>query len=112
MFSDRFFIVLEAGPVHPMAAIIWRHFPLVLELDVLVVLFRRLGLELAQKLLACLLPIGVGKILWIALINHRDLSRAPFDVLGRGNAHPVAMERDFSATRFVFFHILEFRTAN
>src|SRR5207245_5128136 len=66
----------------------------------------------AQQFLACPAPIRVGKLIWVAFVDHRNLAGAPFDVLRARNSHSVAMERNFSPTRFVFLHTLELRNPN
>ncbi len=45
------------------------------------------------------MPIGLGEVVRISLINHRDLSRAFLDQLGRGDAESIPMEIDFPVRR-------------
>jgi len=42
------------------------------------------------------MPIGLGELVRISLINHRDLSRALLDQLGGRDTESASMEIDFS----------------
>src|SRR5206468_11409973 len=86
LLTDRLFVIARAWPVHPVAAIIRRDFPFFLHLRSLRGFFPRRRQGFAQQLASSLVPVGVSKFLRIALIDHRDLSRAGFDLFGRGSA--------------------------
>jgi len=112
MFAERFLFLINTRTRNPVAAIVRGHFPFFLEIDILFVFFRRPRGQVAQQLPARLVPIGVGKFVWIALVDHRNLARTSFDVLGGRNSHSVPMKLNFAATRFLFFHTLKLRKPN
>ena len=44
----------------------------------------------------CLLPVAFGEFVGIAFVDHRNLTRALFYLVGRRRAEAITMHRDFS----------------
>ena len=112
LFAHRLFFVIDSGTGHTMTAVVRSHLPFCGHFRIVRRFFGRLIIFRAHQFLARLAPIGIGKFVSVALVDHRNLAGASLDVFGGRDSHSVAMKLDFSATRFLFFHTLKLRKPN
>src|SRR5256885_2295466 len=94
MFTDRLFFVVNPGTGHTMTAVVRSYLPLCGHFRIIRRFFGRVIIFSTHQFLARATPIGIGKFVWIALVDHRNLARASLDVFGGGNSHSVAMKLD------------------
>src|ERR1700736_1398577 len=96
MFTNSLFLLLDTGSGYAMAAVIGCNLPIVLHLCRLVAFLRRRRQYFTKQLASRLVPITVGKIVRISLIDEGNFTGALCDLFGGGGAQARAMYCDFA----------------
>jgi len=110
-FPERF-VFIKSGTRSPVRRRFRNDFALLLgNIDTISRFLRRVGRGHSEQFTPCLLPIGIGKLLGIALINHGNFPGAFLYHVRRRSAEPVSMNGYFSISRTpIFSHHIEYGT--